>query len=82
MYAVTKIQSWLVVSQKCRTNAAMVKGQRELVIMLMHEDEFQQMTRKVQGWKPRLPLSSWAEKFVMSSWLSIDRRLSREVLGP
>jgi len=36
----------------------MVKGQRELVIMLMHEEEFQQMTRKVQGWKPRLPLSS------------------------
>ena len=60
----------------------MVKGQRELVIMLMREEDFQQITRKVQGWKPLLPLSSWAEKFVMSSWLSIDRRLRREVLGP
>jgi hypothetical protein len=29
-----------------------------LVIMLMREEDFQQMTRKVQGWKPLLPLSS------------------------
>ena len=34
----------------------MVKGQRELVIMLMREEDFQQITRKVQGWKPLLPL--------------------------
>jgi hypothetical protein len=60
----------------------MVKGQRELVIMLMREEDFQQMTRKVQGWKPLLPLSSWAERAVMSSWLSMERRLNREVRGP
>jgi hypothetical protein len=56
-----------------------VKGQRELVSMLTCEEDFQQIARKVQRCRPRRSLEEWT-RVEVSSWVNMERRLSRGVL--